>query len=164
MGKTPYKVEILPEPVIPTGHHSTYHHAVQPIYPHHQHHQYTDPSDPYEPFAENEADFQPSTFPLAIQGAVHQSSSQPEVREAEGATKLEILEGNQHKSVDAREPSLTFTSPGHSVPRPTNHSVSIQVHKADKQNVVPQRAIHTTVNKSFFILQIGIKWIFSSNL
>ena len=147
-GKEPYRVEILPEPVIPTGHrHREPHSILHSLDGIHQHtidgipqhtidgtdQQSVDPTDPFEPFAENEADFQPSRFPLVIQPATqaHTSSSHPTLPEQrEAVAKLEILQGNQHKSQGSTLPALTFTSPretGYPVPGPSNHSFSIQV-------------------------------------
>ena len=95
-----------------------------------------DHDDLYEPMAENEADFQPSIFPLLFQENIEisraSSALEREISARQRASsalelvpelkKLEIEDGYQHISADTREPSLTFTSP-----QTINSSTSIQV-------------------------------------
>ena len=76
--------------------------------------------------AENEADFQPSIFPLLFQGNTldkeETSRASSDLELVQEYKKLEIEDGYQHISPGTNEPSLTFQSP-----KAINSSTSIQV-------------------------------------
>ena len=76
--------------------------------------------------AENEADFQPSIFPLLFQGntldQAETSRASSDLELVQEYKKLEIEDGYQHISPGTNEPSLTFQSP-----KAINSSTSIQV-------------------------------------
>jgi hypothetical protein len=92
--------------------------------------QYDD--DPYEPMAENEVDFQPlrsEVFP----GLTRRPAFKREGLDTESgglgtaSSRLEIRPEHQHKTVNTRQPSLTFISPPSSEEELRVHSSLLQV-------------------------------------